>query len=55
MKENLFIINGRKIEIGKIVLDRDVLSVSEKSGEYNFYICVSYPVPLFWNVIPKNQ
>ena len=42
MKENLFIINGRKIEIGKIVLDRDVLSVSEKSGEYNFYICVSY-------------
>jgi hypothetical protein len=42
MKENLFIINGRKIEIGKIVLDRDVLSVSEKSGEYNFYVCVSY-------------
>lgn len=42
MKDNIFIINGKKINIGEIELDKDTLRVVEKNGKYSFYICVSY-------------
>ena len=31
MKENIFIINNKKMEISKVSLDKDTLSVSEKN------------------------
>ena len=42
MKENIFVINDERMEISKVSLDKDTLSISEKNGVYNFYICVSY-------------
>ena len=42
MKDNIFIVNDIKIDIGKIELDKDVLRITEKSGRYIFYVVVSY-------------
>lgn len=42
MKENIFIVNDKKIEISRIELDKDTLSIFDKSGKYSFHICISY-------------